>query len=476
MATRAIHSDAAPTAAPTLFEALHPEKPPLYELHPDALLERQAAWESNARSYPRRLPLAIAAASGVFVRDTRGQQYLDCLAGAGALALGHNHPAVCEALRAALDSGVAMQTLDITTPLKDRFMERLLGLLPRPFASRARLQFCGPAGADAVEAALKLLKTATGRRPVLAFQGAYHGMTHGALALMGNLGAKTPIPGLMPEVHFLPYPYDLRSPFGRGEVGYTQCTRYLEALLLDPESGVPRPAGVFVELVQGEGGNIPAPDAWSRQLRDVTARHDVPLVVDEIQTGFGRTGAMFSCEHAGVTPDVMLLSKAIGGGLPLAVVAYDRSLDKWQPGAHAGTFRGNQLAMAAGLATMEYLERHDLAAHAARMGERLMGQLRELSPRFPCIAEVRGRGLMVGVELVDPGASDALGFPAAAPELARAVQREALRRGLIVELGGRHGAVVRFLPPLIIEPREIDFIAAVMKQALAAATETVRAD
>ncbi|HBN9725665.1 TPA: aminotransferase class III-fold pyridoxal phosphate-dependent enzyme, partial [Pseudomonas aeruginosa] len=209
---------------------------------------------------------------------------------------------------------------------------------------------------------------------------------------------------------------------------------------------------------------------WLRGLRRITEQAGVALIVDEIQSGFARTGRMFAFEHAGIVPDVVVLSKAIGGSLPLAVVVYREWLDKWQPGAHAGTFRGNQMAMAAGSAVMRYLKEHDLAAHAAVMGERLAEHLRILQRDYPQLGDIRGRGLMLGVEIVDPqGEADALGHPPTDGALASRVQRECLRRGLILELGGRHGSVVRFLPPLIIGAEQIDEVARRFARALGAA-------
>ena len=196
----------------------------------------------------------------------------------------------------------------------------------------------------------------------------------------------------------------------------------------------------------------------------------MPLILDEIQSGFGRTGRMMAFEHAGIEPDVLVLSKAIGGSLPLAVVVYREELDSWRPGAHAGTFRGNQMAMAAGSATLRFIREEGLPEHAAAVGERLAGHLRELQRRWPQIGDVRGRGLMLGVELVDPdGTPDRQGHPPADPELAARLQCQCLRRGLILELGGRRGAVVRFLPPLIITAAEIDEVARIFAAAIGAA-------
>ncbi|WP_423358075.1 aspartate aminotransferase family protein [Pseudomonas citronellolis] len=444
----------------------------LYEFSESPLLARQRHQESNARSYPRRIPLALKKARGLYVEDVEGRRFIDCLAGAGTLALGHNHPVVIEAIQQVLADELPLHTLDLTTPVKDAFVQDLFGLLPAQLAREAKIQFCGPTGADATEAALKLVRTATGRSTVLSFQGGYHGMTQGALGLMGNLGPKKALGAVLGNgVQFLPYPYDYRCPFGLGgEAGVRANLHYLESVLNDPESGVPLPAAVVVEVVQGEGGVVPADLQWLRGLRRITEKVGVALVIDEIQTGFGRTGRMFAFEHAGIVPDVVLLSKAIGGSLPLAVVVYRDWLDTWQPGAHAGTFRGNQMAMAAGSAVMRYLKEHDVPGHAAAMGERLAEHLRILQRSYPQLGDIRGRGLMLGVEVVDAeGAADSLGHPPANPALASRIQRECLRRGLILELGGRHGAVVRFLPPLVISAEQIDEVARRFARALAAA-------
>jgi diaminobutyrate-2-oxoglutarate transaminase len=208
---------------------------------------------------------------------------------------------------------------------------------------------------------------------------------------------------------------------------------------------------MIVEPVQGEGGVVPAPDRWLRELRRVTAERGIPLVADEVQTGAGRTGTFWGVDRSGVVPDVIVASKAIGGSLPLAVIVYDEDLDVWPPGAHTGTFRGNQLAMAAGAATLREIRAAGLAAHADAVGTRLTAQLRDLRREHPSFGDVRGRGLMIGVEVVEPaGEPDALGARPPAPALARAVRAECLDRGLIVELGGRQGAVLRLLPPLVI--------------------------
>ncbi|MEU2285593.1 diaminobutyrate--2-oxoglutarate transaminase family protein [Streptomyces sp. NPDC013178] len=501
-------------------------------------MRRQSARESAARTYARALPIVPVRARGLTIEGADGRRYLDCLSGAGTLALGHNHPVVLEAIRKVLDSGAPLHVLDLATPVKDAFITELFRTLPPGLADRARVQFCGPAGTDAVEAALKLVRAATGRTGVLAFTGAYHGMTAGSLAASGG--------AFDVRVTRLPYPQDYRCPFGvGGERGAELAARWTESVLDDPKSGVRPPAGMILEPVQGEGGVIPAPDAWMRRMRQITADRSIPLIADEVQTGVGRTGAFWAVEHSGVTPDVMVLSKAIGGSLPLAVIVYRDDLDIWEPGAHAGTFRGNQLAMAAGTATLAYVRANGLADRAATLGARMLGQLRQLAREFPCMGNVRGRGLMIGIEMVDPegtcgdsgpgwaGGSEgslweraeaeaALGptqgdganlpgapeqgmaalsarpgqehGPAgadssglhppthvmrtpvdaacrahpAAPGVAVAVQQECLRRGLIVELGGRHASVVRLLPPLTITDEQATAVLDRLADAMAA--------
>jgi diaminobutyrate-2-oxoglutarate transaminase len=232
---------------------------------------------------------------------------------------------------------------------------------------------------------------------------------------------------------------------------------------------------MIVEPVQGEGGVVPAPDSWLREMRRITAAHGIPLIVDEVQTGVGRTGAFWAVQHSGVLPDVMVLSKAIGGSLPLAVIVYRGELDVWAPGAHAGTFRGNQLAMAAGAATLRFVREERLAERAAALGGRMLARLRALHCLLPAMGDVRGRGLMLGVEIVDPQAdADALGARPAAPELAAAVRQEALRRGLIVELGGRHNSVVRLLPPLTMTDEQSETVLERLGEAVHAASAAYR--
>jgi diaminobutyrate-2-oxoglutarate transaminase len=276
----------------------------------------------------------------------------------------------------------------------------------------------------------------------------------------GESVPKAAIGGLSAEVQFLPFPSDYRCPFGiGGQAGADIGLRYIESILDDPNSGVLLPAGMLLEVIQGEGGVNCVPDAWLRDIRRLTERCGVPLIIDEVQTGLGRTGRLYAFQHAGITPDVLVLSKAIGGGLPLSVVLYRRDLDQWRPGAHAGTFRGNQLAFVAGAATIRYVREQGLDVNAAEMGSALRAELEAIAREEPIIGDVRGRGLMIGVEVVDESRDGAVaGIPSSSGKLSRAIQHECLRRGLIVELGGRNGAVVRILPPLILTPSDVEAI------------------
>ncbi|MFI1562393.1 aminotransferase class III-fold pyridoxal phosphate-dependent enzyme [Streptomyces sp. NPDC020490] len=422
----------------------------------ETIPRRRPARESAARAYARALPIVPVRARGLTIEGADGRRYLDCHSGAGTLVLGHNHPVVLEAIRRFLDSGASLHVPDHATPVEDAFVTELLGTLPPGLAGHARVRFCGPGEGDAVRTALRLVRAATGRTEILALTGAR--ACHGATAW--------------------------------AESG-------LDAL----RSGTPRPAGVLLEPVRYEGGVPPAPDAWTRRVRQLTVARSVPLIADESHTGVGRTGAFWAVEHSGVTPDVMVLSGAVGGSLPLAAVVHRDDLGAAGSGTPSGAFRGNQLAMAAGAATLSYVRANGLARRAAVLGARMLDRLRDLAAEFPCVGDVRGRGLMIGVELVDaegeregereeegdragsagraepvvaasrppaPGLALA-GVRRPAPGLALAVRRECLRRGLVVEIGGRHAGEVRLLPPLTISDEQAAAVLDRLADAVAAA-------
>ena len=420
-------------------------------------ITRQETTESNARSYPRKFPIAIAKAKGSWVEDVEGNKYLDFLCGAGTLALGHNNDEVNQAMIEMIQNNQPLHTLDLTTPVKDTFVHTLLSLLPPELGNNAKIQFCSPSGTDATDAAIKLCKTATDRTAVISFAGGYHGMGQGPLACMGNLHAKTQVNGLMPDVHSFPYPYSYRDPFGLGgEAGVKAACNFFERTLKDPESGITKPACVILEPIQGEGGVIPAPVEFLQTVRRVTKELDIPLIVDEIQCGMGRSGKLFAFEYADIIPDVVLISKAIGGSQPMAVVVYKKELDKWTAGAHAGTFRGNQLAMKAGTVVLNTVSKPDFLADVTRKGDLIRSKLMELKEKVSIIGDIRGKGLMIGTEFVYPkGEKDCIGSLPASGEIAAKVQKMCFEKGLIVEKGGRNGSVMRCLCALNITDEDL---------------------
>jgi diaminobutyrate-2-oxoglutarate transaminase len=386
--------------------------------------------------------VAIEEGRGATMRDADGNTFIDFFGGAGVLNVGHSHPAVARA--ATEQQEKLVHALDFPTRAKLRLMQKLKGVLPGRLRESARFHFGGPTGSDAIESALKLTRARTGRDAVIAFQGSYHGMTEGALSVTSDTSFGGPAAA---PVHFMPYPYCYRCPLGlKPDSCGTACASLLDTSLEDPHSGIPKPAAVLIEPIQGEGGTIVPPDGYLSEVRRITLKHEVPLICDEIQTGFARTGKMFACEHDGVTPDVITLSKALGGiGYPLSCIAYDVELDGWKPGAHIGTFRGHQVAMAAGFAAIEFMQEVDLAGHAAVLGELTLDLLREAQETLPCVGDVRGRGLMIGIELVkDRDTREPW------PEMAAQIRTECFHKGVIIEVGGHFGNVARFLPPLVI--------------------------
>ncbi len=428
--------------------------------------DRQNEFESSARSYPRKFPFALKKAKGVWVEDVEGNKYLDFLCGAGTLALGHNDDEVNQAMIDLISSGAPLHTLDLTTPAKDKFVEEIHSILPFGMAKDVKIQFCSPSGTDATDAAIKLCKSATGRGSVIAFSGGYHGMGHGALSLTGNLNAKNKVANLMAGVQFMPYPYSYRCPFGLGgEAGTKACINYFERLLKDPESGITKPAAVILEPIQGEGGVIPAPIEFLQAIRRITEELDIPMIVDEIQCGIGRSGKLFAFEYASIVPDVILASKAIGGTQPMSVVIYNKKLDKWSAGAHAGTFRGNQLAMAAGTVVLNRVSQPQFLEDVRNKGDYLRNAMKALKEEVSIIGDVRGKGLMLGVEFVDPnGPKDIMGNPEPSGEIAALVQKKCFENRLVMEKGGRNGSVMRCLCALNVSMDEINIMLDIFKK------------
>jgi diaminobutyrate-2-oxoglutarate transaminase len=449
-----------PALVPATRSAAHPHVgTPLPGPRSAELLARQEQRESNARSYPRHFPFAVAEASGSYIRDLDGNVFIDFLAGAGVLSLGHNHPELVAAATAQM--GIFTHGLDMPSPAKDAFTEAQISMLPESMRDRMKIQFCGPTGANAVDAALKLCKTATGRGGVVSFQGGFHGSSHAAMALTGNVGQKRPIANGMPGVSFFPFSSCSRCPLALDpETCQTNCVSFLERALRDPNGGLELPAAVIMEMVQGEGGVIPARKEFVQRVRQLTRELGIPLIVDEVQTGCGRTGSWFAFEQYDIEPDVIVASKALSGmGLPVAIIIYAEELDVWAPGAHTGTFRGNQLAFAAGTRTIDIIRRDDVLGNVRDRGEQIAAHLAGLAGH-PGVLEVRGKGLMWGIELNAPADGRTV------TELAEDVQARALRSGLIVELGGRDDCVVRMLPPLNVTAEVVDIALTILRNAI----------
>jgi diaminobutyrate-2-oxoglutarate transaminase len=336
------------------------------------------------------------------------------------------------------------------TSAKREFLTRFAETILRPRGLDHKVQFCGPTGTDAVEAALKLARKVTGRSGIVAFTGAYHGMSRGSLAVTGSRRARRAGGVVGQDVTFVPYE--------DGPAGTFDSIGLIERLLDDPSSGVDLPAAVIVEPLQMEGGVYPASPEWLRRLRELTERRGILLILDEIQAGCGRTGRFFSFEHAGVIPDLVTVSKAIGGyGLPLALTLIRRDLDVWEAGEHTGTFRGNQLAFVGAMAACELWRQEQFLTNLAVATNRLTRFGAELAADEPGVV-TRGRGMVLGIDLGNAGGA----------ERADRVQRYAFEHGLIVELCGRHDEVVKVLPPLNIDVVRLDLGLAVLRDALSA--------
>jgi diaminobutyrate-2-oxoglutarate transaminase len=423
-------------------------------------LSEQQRLESGAVSYPRRLPVAIARARGSYIEDLDGNVFLDFLTGAGSLPLGHCHPDVVQAAQQQM--GQFCHGLDFPSKAKERFTAGMLNCLPADMRQQYKVHYCAPTGADAIEAAIKLCKLYTKADEIISFQGGYHGCTTGAMSVTGLRSVKQHIGNRMPGVHFFPFSNCTACPLGLARTSCAiNCIEMLEHALDDPNSGIGRPAAVILEMVQGEGGVVPAQIEFAKRLRALTLRHQIPMIVDEIQTGCGRTGTWCAFEQYGIEPDVIVMSKGLSGlGLPVSLMFYRQSMDVWTAGAHIGTFRGNQVAFAAGVAALEIFEQDQVLANVRAQGAKLKTGLEQLAAQYPVMRHVRGLGLMLGFDAVHPDT----GQPDST--MASLIQEGALQRGLILELGGRNDTVVRMLPALNITSACIQTALRVLDQTL----------
>ncbi|ANC29759.1 aspartate aminotransferase family protein [Isoptericola dokdonensis] len=412
-------------------------------------MEAFERWESEVRSYSRAFPTVFASASGARQVDEQGRSFLDFFAGAGVLNFGHNDPRMKRAMIEFLEADGVAHSLDMATTTKRDFLEKFAATVLEPRGMDVRMQFTGPTGTNAVEAALKLARKVTGRPDVVAFTHGFHGMTLGSLALTGN--------DYFRAAAGVPLDHVLRVPFETAPGGGTAALDQLRALLADPSSGMAPPAAFVVEVIQAEGGVNVASAGWLRAVRDLARDVGALFVVDEIQVGCGRTGSYFSFDGMGLDPDVVCLAKGIGGyGTPLAMNLVRPELDAhWSPGEHTGTFRGQGLSFVAGRVALTYFDDDELMSRVRARGERMAAALTDLAADVGAGYEVRGRGMIQGLDVGD-GA------------LAKAVAAACFEAGLLVGPCGTGGRVLKLVPPLTIDDDDLaeglDVLAAAVRR------------
>lgn len=391
--------------------------------------------ESQVRTYSRMFPAVFGRAKGPFIYDEHGREYIDFFAGAGAVSYGHNNPIINNAMIEYLQRDGILQSLDKFTVAKREFLEKFDSLILKPRNLDYKIQFCGPTGANAIEAALKLARKAKKRAGIIAFTNAFHGLSLGSLSITGNSYYKNDFSAANMQITFMPYDRYLGSAIDTSDI--------LRKYLTDKSSGVNIPAAIVLETIQAEGGVNVAGIEWLQKIEKLCREFDIVLIVDDIQVGNGRSGDFFSFERAKITPDIVALSKAIGGGMPLSVILIKPELDVWKPGEHTGTFRGNNLSFVAGAKALEYWKTSQFSNDIKEKSKLLGNLVRKIMAKHPdLITEVRGCGLIIGMVIPRDGVSVM-------------VSKEAFKQGVIIELSGPRDEVLKFLPPLIIDEKTL---------------------
>jgi 4-aminobutyrate aminotransferase len=408
-------------------------------------------------SYTRSYPLVAERGEGAIVEDPDGNRFLDFAAGIAVVATGHCHPRVVKAVQDQAAKLIHMSGTDFYYENMVALAEKLAALAPG--GGSRRVSF-GNSGTEAIEAALKLARYHSGRGQFIAFLGAFHGRTMGSLALTASKTTQQkgffPV---MPGAHHVPYAYCYRCAYGKKpDTCGVECVKAIETELFRTQVAPEEVAAIFVEPVQGEGGYVVPPRKFFDGLRQLADKHGILIVADEVQSGMGRTGKMFASEHFGLEPDIMALAKGIASGLPLGATVARAELMTWKPGAHASTFGGNPVAVAAALTTIELLEQ-ELIDNAALMGARLIDKLRDLPRRFPIVGDVRGLGLMIGIEIVQDQTTKER-----APELRERLVHMCFERGLLILGAGPN--TIRLCPPLVIAKDQADFAAQTIEECL----------
>jgi len=399
--------------------------------------------------WARYTDLVVERASGSWIETVDGQRYLDYTCGIGVTNTGHAHPRVVAAIAEQASRGIHLQQNIVYHQPGLELHQRLPRRFPNPRPGTDYGLFLSNSGAEAVEAAVKLAKAVTHRPIVIAFRGGFHGRTHGAMALTSsNVKYRAHFEPLMGGVHFAPYPYPLRM--GGDEAALAATLTALDDLF----AGVVSPddvAAFIVEPVLGEGGYVVPPDGFLPALRSLADRHGILLAVDEVQSGYARTGRFFATEWTDASPDIVIMAKGIASGLPLSgILAPRQLLDQLAPGSHGGTYGGNAVACAAALATLDVIDDERLADRAQELGGRLLDGLRAAAEGHSSVAEIRGRGLMLAIEFAE---GDSL---TPRPDLAKGMLAQAMARNLLLLSCGTHGQVVRIIPPLVTTEDEVD--------------------
>jgi diaminobutyrate-2-oxoglutarate transaminase len=388
--------------------------------------------ESEVRGYIRSFPTIFQSAKGAVLTDENGDEFIDFFAGAGTLNYGHNNEHITQAVIEYLQNGGIVHGLDMATTAKKEFIQSFQNTILKPRNLEYVMQFTGPTGTNAVETALKLARMVKKRSNIVSFTNGFHGLTQGSLAVTGNNDYRDESYISRTNVSFMPYD---------GYLGDINTLEYFCKFLEDSSSGLDLPAAVIVETIQGEGGINVASKEWLQELESLCREFDMLLIIDDIQVGNGRTGEFFSFEFAGIKPDMVTMSKSIGGGLPMALILFKPELDQWNPGEHTGTFRGNNLAfVAAKVAIEQYWSSDDLTKAVQYKEQILKSRLEEIAAKHPEYAiEVRGRGLAYGFEIKNDDS------------IAGEVSAKGFERKLVIETAGSEGQVVKFLPPLLID-------------------------
>jgi 4-aminobutyrate aminotransferase len=417
--------------------------------------------KSVSPSYTRDYPFVMAKGQGAVVEDVDGNVFLDCAAGIAVTGTGHSHPDVVNAIISQVHKYLHMSGTDFYYEPQVELSEKIGALVPIPGPTRA---FFGNSGTEANEAAIKMARYHTKRVNIIAFLGSFHGRTLGSLALTSSRAVqRTGFGPMMHGVFHAPYANPYRNPFNASPDACAEASiSYIEDQILTQLVSPDEVAAIVVEPIKGEGGYVVPPAAFHQRLRALTSKHGILLIADEVQSGMGRTGKMFASEHFGLEPDIVSIAKGIASGLPLGITVARADVMDWKPGAHASTFGGNPVSCAAALATINVLK-SGVVENAAIVGAHLMGRLNALKERYALIGDVRGRGLMIGVEFV----RNRVTKERATTERDRIVQ-EMFKRGVLILGAGRNA--LRFAPPLVLTTDQADVIVDIFEQALVAVT------